>query len=199
MPHSGRAAMEQAVSWDEGLSLCFARLFLAQDDVVLTADASPENRAWLRAHLGPHVLKVVDKGTLLAHLTARHGATLLNEAVFGLARRFPDLSAQTVITRPQMVFLALFAGLGMVALALAPVPAFRVMAALLSLAFAAAGIFRAMLAILATLRPAPLKLAGARSLPTYTILVPLYREAAVLPQLVRSLGELDYPAHLLDI
>lgn len=36
-------------------------------------------------------------------------------------------------------------------------------------------------------------------LPLYTVLVPLYREAAVLPGLVRQLQRLDYPADKLDI
>ena len=36
-------------------------------------------------------------------------------------------------------------------------------------------------------------------LPTYTILVPLYREALVLPRLVQFLSQLDYPAEKLDI
>lgn len=36
-------------------------------------------------------------------------------------------------------------------------------------------------------------------LPTYTILVPLYREALVLPRLVEYLSRLDYPAEKLDI
>jgi glycosyltransferase XagB len=35
--------------------------------------------------------------------------------------------------------------------------------------------------------------------PTYSILVPLYDEAAVVPQIVRTLGAIDYPADALDI
>ena len=38
-----------------------------------------------------------------------------------------------------------------------------------------------------------------RDLPAYTIIVPLFREARVLPRLVRSLDALDYPAAKLDI
>lgn len=38
-----------------------------------------------------------------------------------------------------------------------------------------------------------------RDLPTYTILVPLYREANVLPGLLEHLMQLDYPKHKLDI
>ena len=36
-------------------------------------------------------------------------------------------------------------------------------------------------------------------LPIYTLLVPLYREAHMLPRLVASLSRLDYPAAELDI
>ena len=38
-----------------------------------------------------------------------------------------------------------------------------------------------------------------RSLPVYTVLVPLYREAAVVEHLVRSIAQLDYPPTKLDV
>jgi glycosyltransferase XagB len=38
-----------------------------------------------------------------------------------------------------------------------------------------------------------------RNLPVYTILVPLYREAAVIPRLVSGIGGLDYPKTKLDV
>jgi cellulose synthase/poly-beta-1,6-N-acetylglucosamine synthase-like glycosyltransferase len=37
------------------------------------------------------------------------------------------------------------------------------------------------------------------ALPTYTLLVPLYREARVVPQLIERLGRLDYPRDRLEI
>jgi cellulose synthase/poly-beta-1,6-N-acetylglucosamine synthase-like glycosyltransferase len=38
-----------------------------------------------------------------------------------------------------------------------------------------------------------------RTLPIYTILVPLYKEAAIVPRLVRDLNALDYPRTRLDV
>ncbi len=38
-----------------------------------------------------------------------------------------------------------------------------------------------------------------RHLPTYTILVPLYKEAGIVPRLVRDLNALDYPRTRLDV
>jgi glycosyltransferase XagB len=40
---------------------------------------------------------------------------------------------------------------------------------------------------------------GTDDLPTYTILVPLYHEAAVIPGLLRALQEIDYPAAKLEV
>lgn len=55
-----------------------------------------------------------------------------------------------------------------------------------------------------TSSPAPTPIRVGRSgpessLPSYTILVPLYREREVVPHLVASLAALDYPAHKLQI
>jgi cellulose synthase/poly-beta-1,6-N-acetylglucosamine synthase-like glycosyltransferase len=36
-------------------------------------------------------------------------------------------------------------------------------------------------------------------LPTVTVLVPLFREASILPELAAALARLDYPAHLLEV
>ncbi len=36
-------------------------------------------------------------------------------------------------------------------------------------------------------------------LPVYTILLPVFHEASILPQLVDGIAELDYPEHLLDV
>lgn len=38
-----------------------------------------------------------------------------------------------------------------------------------------------------------------RDLPVYSIIVPLYREARVLPRLIRALGALDYPVAKLEV
>ncbi len=180
---------------------CLTRLFLPREDMVLTADPSAENLAWLKACFGARPVHMAPKDEVLAQIKARHSATLLDMAVFGLARRFPALSAQKVVTRPQAAVLSAILVGSVASLLLAPSVTFRVIAALLSLAFAAASVFRASLALLATFRRAapPVPSGGMASLPTYTVLVPLYREAAILPHLVDGLAALDYPHALLDI
>jgi cellulose synthase/poly-beta-1,6-N-acetylglucosamine synthase-like glycosyltransferase len=183
---------------DGALALHLTRLFLPLEHCILTADPSRENRLWLRRHLDARPVRAISRPALMAQLRLRYGARVLDQAVFGLGRRFPELSAQTVMTRGQGVVLCSLAVATACFAILWPLAVLRVGVTVLSLAFAASGVFRVSLALLARQRRAPA--AGlAASLPSYTILVPLYREAAVLPELVASLARLDYPPALLDI
>jgi len=166
---------------------------------VLTADASAENRGWLASYLGQNrPLRVVPRKDLLARIADQHAPELREQAVFGLAQRFPELSAQTVVTRGQAAVLILVAVAVLAALLRAPLAAARLSAGILSLLFSLSGAFRVILALLARPRP-PVAHEGLVALPTYTILVPMYGEASVVPSLVRGLTALDYPADLLDI
>ncbi len=196
----------ETTSWDgqrADLSFYLARLFLPTRDadggrVILCADQTAENQAWLRAYAGHAPIKVVSRTELLATLGARFDQVLLDDAIFCLARRWPELSAQTVITSGQVTTFALLAMLLILASIFHPVAAWRVSTLMLSLACMASGLFRASLAILGSGHRRDIAPATT-GLPLYTIMVPLYREVAVLPGLVSSLRALDYPPDRLDI
>ena len=66
--------------------------------------------------------------------------------------------------------------------------------------FALAAGFRlaALVNLLLPKKPEPLPLADC-DLPTKTALVPLFKEAAVMPDLVAAIARLDYPAHKLEV
>ncbi|MEJ0025850.1 MAG: glycosyltransferase [Rhizomicrobium sp.] len=134
-----------------------------------------------------------------ADISEEQAARLADEAANGLARAMPELSAHVVITRAQIVaFLLVFAGCGIFAAA-APHAAWEALVSFLSLAFIAGTFFRT---VLATIAPRPRSEPAAAddaALPLYTILVPLYREANVLPRLARALLLIDYPHDKLDI
>jgi cellulose synthase/poly-beta-1,6-N-acetylglucosamine synthase-like glycosyltransferase len=134
-----------------------------------------------------------------ADLTPSMAAGLADEAAHGLARAMPELSAHVVVTRPQM---AVLAALTLAAIALAfvlPDDAWSAVVFVLSAAFTACTLFRAALAVLARPPRGDAPAADDGSLPLYTIIVPLFREANVLPRLARALLLLDYPAEKLDI
>ena len=81
---------------------------------------------------------------------------------------------------------------------LAPFATFNALGLILTLFFLNCSFWKAAAAFC---RPRPLKLEPIpdRRLPTYSVLVPLYREAAVVPDLIRHLKRLDYPASKLQV
>jgi cellulose synthase/poly-beta-1,6-N-acetylglucosamine synthase-like glycosyltransferase len=123
------------------------------------------------------------------------------DAAEGLRRRMPELSARTVITRAQIVVLTCTLLAAAAFAARWPQTAGLTVVALSSLSFFAGMLFRGVLSLLGGAvapQPAPSR-APAAALPVYTVLVPLYREANVLPRLARALLLLDYPHDKLDI
>lgn len=129
---------------------------------------------------------------------------LLDVAINGLWRRSGDMSARTRHPTWQVLLLAVLAGLTIGGLLAAPEMAVAALAALLALPFCCVVLIRCC-AVSELLRPSRRKAhpAGMRTddarLPVYTVVVALYREAEVLPGLVRALAALDYPAAKLQV
>jgi len=203
---AGRFASSRVASNAEEYRTYLSRLYLpisAEDEhpVVSTSDTSPENLAWLRAAYPGARLAGIGRRELLNALEERFGVAIAEDAVEALARTMPSLSAKTVATPVQMTLMGAFVAAFVLALALRPHAALDLLGALASLSFVAGTLFRAVLAALGdreqrvTVTPA----VEDETAPVYTILVPLYHEARVLPRLIAALRELDYPKDKLDI
>jgi cellulose synthase/poly-beta-1,6-N-acetylglucosamine synthase-like glycosyltransferase len=125
-------------------------------------------------------------------------ALLAEDAAFGLASRNPTLSAHRVISPAQrVILLSVLSAAVLLALA-APDLAWRGLTYGAVAAFVAGTLFRTVLAAAGS-APAAEATDDDCTLPVYTVLVPLYREANVVPQLAAALRALDYPHALLDI
>jgi len=133
-------------------------------------------------------------------LTARAGPALAERACEGPAALFPELSVARlpVVPRPlryaacaAAFFMALaafwFDSVGLAAIGTA------------GLLFGTLNGFRLWLACTPASDGQPLRRGEDRDLPTYTVLVALAREAAVVPGLLDALERLDYPPAKLDI
>jgi len=146
-------------------------------------------------------------------VTDRHGQRdaaslrLIEEAVNGLRRRTPEMSAGEPTWIWQKAALALAFAIGLVAALTAPNSFAFMLAAVLVLPFFCVVTLRTA-ALWHTLEtrdrpppdvvtPTPVSLP--LSLPRYTLLVPLYDEANVVPDLVAALGALDYPDDRIEI
>jgi hypothetical protein len=142
-------------------------------------------------------LRIVPPEAIRAFLAARRHRALSHYAVHRLATMLPRFSARRLAARrsasPPSRTAAILA-----LLLLAPSHGVMLATLALSLFFLNCGLWRMAAALH---RPTPLRLAPLSSerLPTYTLLVPLYREAAVVPDLLAGLGDIDYPASKLQI
>lgn len=167
--------------------------------VFLAADAGAADRLRARYGVDAHVV-IRPAKCVLAAIERRFRESFRRQAVSELAENEPQFSAATVITKKQArVFLLAAAG-ALVLFILFPRIAAVAITWLFIVAFVANAAFRAFL-LLAGERPVATAGSAApdEDLPIYSILVPLYREANVMPALARALRALDYPKHLLDI
>lgn len=204
-PHALLGAREESLTSDADLDLYLTRQFLPwrrEGERVLIAAAEPNvaNLAWFRAAYDePHIVRIALRD-LQREIAKRFRDRLSDDAVFSLWRKMPSLSARRTVTHKQTV---VFAAIG-IAIAAAcwlwPFLIVQMLVTAMSVGFAVSATFRAALALLGgRRREVCVPPSDESALPNYTILVPLYREARILPQLVRALSALDYPRDRLDI
>ena len=122
-----------------------------------------------------------------------------------LHERPDECAAQTVTTAQKLGLLALALALA-VCLALNTVGTLLVLNAVFTVFYLVHSAYKFTLVYLSLDRHVAIDIAPEllhtvpdSDLPTYTILVPLYREAAVLERLVAGLGRMDYPVAKLDV
>lgn len=129
------------------------------------------------------------------------GRKLLRQATHGLLNTYPDFSARCRITPAQILAFLLLVGCFAASLALLPLTAVWAFAnavvGLFFLSIVALRLF-SVLPLGPVRKPHVLSLSDAE-LPIYSVLVPVFRETAVLKQLLRALLNLRYPVNKLDI
>ncbi|WP_246617679.1 glycosyltransferase family 2 protein [Rhizobium populisoli] len=123
------------------------------------------------------------------------------DAVRHLFDRFPLFSARIVLAGPQGFYAGLGFAILLSALVVIPVETLDFLHVGLSLIYLASLLLRLLAVALQRISPRPhIHLADPSGpLPHYTVMVALYREAAVARQLVDSLRRIDWPHSLLDI
>jgi glycosyltransferase XagB len=152
------------------------------------------------AREGFQVVARIDRAVFEAGLQQAFAKTLARKAAFGLARNKPALSARQRMNPAQALVFAVLAALIGVAIWLLPASASYHIFGMGFLLFFGSMVW---LRVLALNVPANRKRQEPERdderLPVYSVLVPLFREVSVLPQLVAALGSLNYPSAKLDI
>jgi cellulose synthase/poly-beta-1,6-N-acetylglucosamine synthase-like glycosyltransferase len=128
----------------------------------------------------------------------------LHLAVRGLATQSPELSAATGLPLWQKGALGGLAAATLVGAILAPEATLVALLAVMAVPFLLVAALRvvALWHLLGNAPPLPgyeAKKGADGPLPLYTVLVPLYREAAVVPHLLRALERIDYPHDRLEV
>jgi len=152
-----------------------------------------DGQGYLASELAGRNMRAVER--LAPHRLAPGWA---DQAANGLLYHSPVLSAKTGISEGQKraVFAVCLASV--ICLTTAPALSWAMLQAVAALFFLSLILFRLSAAALPA-RFAPTKPLLQKELPVFTILAPVYREAAVLAQLTRALSAIDYPPQLLDI
>ncbi len=123
-------------------------------------------------------------------------------AANGLKRRHPELSAATPFATWQLVSLPVLVGIAVGTALVMPRPVVQILAGLAAVPFLMiVGLRLIALAIAFRLPPHDRRGAPVRDadLPSYTVMVPLFREAEIIADTVAALRRLDYPPERLDI
>ncbi len=129
--------------------------------------------------------------------------TALDNAVNGLSRSAPHFSARVPFWARQIIAMGFLVGLVAAAFVVATSAAFTTLFVALAIPFSCIAIFRTAAILFVLVRRSPdgamLPPSSDDALPTYSILVPLYGEANMAPQIVAALTVLDYPVARLEV
>ncbi len=126
----------------------------------------------------------------------------LRQAIAGLLRWRPVLSAGTPTWTWQLLATAVLAGLVAGVATVAPDAGYTLLLVALTLAFLPVVVLRLVVTALGLIpdrRPGAATRMPDADLPVYSILIPMFRESQVLPDLVAAISALDYPAAKLDV
>lgn len=130
----------------------------------------------------------------------------LQRSASELVFRYPDESAFRVLSLRQKIFGLLFLGASTVLVAVDYVLYLLLLNAVANVFYIGSALYKLYLIYRALSHQLEvpttaeeLAALDERDLPIYTLLIPLYREAQVLPRLIRGIEELDYPDTKLDV
>lgn len=179
------------------------------DRVVVATSERPtaERRQQIENHLhAPVDLVVTTDWDILKSLHRAFRETVVEQSTMGLWRRDHLQSARQVLITNQRVALGLMLAALVAGLVLAPRTTVTVISAVVSLGFLAAVMFKFVVCMVGARQENRVQVDDAevaaldpRDLPTYTVLVPVYKEANVVGDLIANLGALDYPREKLEI
>lgn len=176
--------------------------------IIATARPGPETVLFARAQWGPDIdFVVTSKFDILWQVQRVFRDFQSRQAVYELADLDPGMSARRVVTPMQLISLLAIVTALAAGIAFAPIATLIAINAVMTVFYLGNFIFKGILVWVGGRAPArgglsldiEARLLRDEELPSYTILVPMFREPEVLPILANALCQLDYPLGKLDI
>ena len=210
-------------SWDRELARRFDPQMLVADGwfpvreihradeiVVVVATATPptaRRRQELETVLGaPVELHATTEWDVQGAVLDAFQIEILDEACLGLWRRSTDRSARLVVTRVQRVLVLVTTAVLLLGLVFSTRQTLVVVSSIVGFGFLLSVTFKFVVCLVGarlehedTISDADVAALRDSDLPVYTVLVPVFREANVVADLVQNLAALDYPHDKLQI
>ncbi len=182
----------------------------ATDGEVILAVARPldkEQTEAAEAALGTKVRTLLANRTELDQVIQRvHSAQYSELSTQALLEARPHESAHVVVSPAQKAFFLFMVVAIVVCAVIWPMNTLIVLVGICSVLYLVVSLYKFRLTLKALgghletdVSDAQLQALDERTLPVYTILVPLYREAGIVERLVRDINALDYPRTRLDV
>ncbi len=200
------AGLEPRTLIDEG----WIPVRAGRDGVLIVATAeepTQTRRRQIEQRVGrPVRLKVTSDWDIALALRQVFREYLIDEAANGLWQRHPAASAREVLSTGQKVLGLSVASVGIFGGLFAPMLTLLVLSMAIAVFFLVGVLFKFAVCLVGARREAAVPITDEDvaaltddELPVYTVLVPVYREANIVADLIGNLGALDYPAEKLEI
>jgi glycosyltransferase XagB len=179
-----------------------------EDENILIAvcEVTPEVLVWVRERYGQNfTLVITSPFDINRTVESLFSTKLEKQSRLTLWQHSPSASARTTLIPQQKKWSAALLLAGMAAALLHPLGTLLALIFLCHCAYAITMLFkcRVFMAGMRGARPdtwnSRLARMAPHTLPVYTVLVPMYKEAASLPGMLHAMQQLDYPAAKLDI
>lgn len=175
--------------------------------LIATVDTGEPQRQWAERRFGKDFSFVITSPFDVFWAQRDHFRDYDNfRARDGLLEWKPEHSAKVTFTKPLKLGFGIAAALYLLFLIAAPTACLVTTMAVLTVIYTVTFTFKAVLTWLGASRKVDMDITDGAvaaltdaELPVYTVLVPMYREAKVLPLLFDALRKLDYPASKLEV
>jgi len=173
---------------------------------IAVCDVSEPTLAWIEERYGSGVRLVMTSPLDIRRtVETLFGNSLEEASCLSLWKTLPHASARNRLSWRQKQTIALIGTIAMICTVHQPLIIALMVMIFCHVTYSLTMIFKCLIFAASTREsPTPdwqqrLSILSDQALPVYTILVPMYKEAASLPGMLAALGNLDYPAHKLDV